>query len=275
MKVFSFRAGAAGLAILLLAGCSKPEQDTPSQGQVQLTPGQLVQTIIGMSGDMDRYGDSIDRHILTDQLAQTGPTALTPLLDYMQAVDTDPSARLFILQCVTIHLTPLYLPSIRPMVESEDPVIRAIGVTALGSIDDETVPPLLKQARNDPETRVAFSALSSLAMHGDLESREELKQLYLTGGTVGDIPVEQVNREIVRALTHDTQPEDLPVLMDALNQPYMEVNQRSAIARALGRMGDASAIPVLEQSVNLQNEPAYGELVQGVIAAIQAREDKA
>ena len=272
-------AGMIGLSLVLLAGClpsgPKPGGNSGQPVQVEATPGQLVEIIIDMSHDMDKYGDGIERHIYTDQLAQMGPTALAPLLDYMAAPDTDQTARLFILQCVGIHLTPMYLPNLTPMLASEDQVVRAIGATALGSVDHEAVVPLLKQARNDPQPRVAFSAMSSLAIHGDEEARSELRQMYLDGATMGEIPVEHMNLEIVRALAAGAQPEDLPVLLDALNQPYLEVNQRTAIVRALGRIGDKSAIPLLEQSIDLQTEPTYGQLVRDVIAAIEARGDRA
>jgi HEAT repeat protein len=92
---------------------------------------------------------------------------------------------------------------------------------------------------------------------------------------MGDIPTEQVNREIIRVMVLDPRPEDLPLLTEALNQPYLEVNNRAAILRVLGRMGDASAIPVIEQSLGLQTEPAYAQLAQEVIAAIRERDAKA
>lgn len=272
-------AGTLVLLVALVAGClpSGPKAGTAPEGSVQIeaTPGQLVQIIIDMSRDMETYGDTLDRHIYTDQLAQMGPTALAPLLDYMAAPDTDQVARLFILQCVGIHLTPLYLPNITPMLDSEDQVVRAIAATALGTIEHESVVPLLQKARKDPQPRVAFSALSSLAMHGEDDARAELRKMYLDGSSMGDIPVEQVTLEIVRAISTGAEAQDMPVLLDALNKPYLEVNQRTSIVRALGRIGDKSAIPVLEQSIDLQTEPAYGQLVRDTIAAIEARDGKA
>ena len=73
----------------------------------------------------------------------------------------------------------------------------------------------------------------------------------------------------------DAQPEDLPILTDAVTQPYIEANFRAAIVRALGRLGDPSVVPVLEESLGLQNEEAYGKLVRQAIAAIEEREGQA
>ena len=203
------------------------------------------------------------------------PTALSPLLQYMAAPDTDDHARLFILQCVNDILTPYYLPDIKPMLESEDQVIRAIGVTAISTIEDPAVVPLLKEARQDDRPRVAFSALSGLAMQGDEDARQEMTRLYVENETMGDIPEIQIKREVVRALVRDAQAEDLPLLKDALNQPWVEVNYRAAIVRALGRLGAEEDIPLLEESLDLQNEDAYGKLVRQAIESIQERQGQA
>ncbi len=279
MKRLSFRVGFLAPCLIVLAGCfsSEPKSDGPDDaaGQVEATPGQLVQTIIDMSHTPAQYSEKPERHIYTRQLASMGPTALTPLIEYMAAPETEDTARLFILQCVNELLTPVYLPSLAPMLESDDQVIRAIGVTAIGVIENESVVPLLQIARNDPAPRVAFSALSSLALQGDESARQELKRMYEENATMGDIPEIQIKREVIRVLVRDSRPEDLPILSNALNEPYVEVNFRAAIVRALGRLGDPSVIPLLEQSVELQKEDAYGKLVQQAIAAINEREGAA
>lgn len=280
MSKFPFRAGTLALTLVVLAGCfsSDPAPDDRMSDRStagDATPGQLVATIIAMSKTPDLYNETPDRHAYTRQLASMGPTALAPILDYMAAPDTPDTARLFILQCVNELLTPVYLPNLIPMLKSENQVTRAVGVTAIAEVDDPSVAPLLETARNDPTPRVAFSALSGQALQGSADARDQLRTMYLTDSTMGDISVEQIKREVVRVLVRDAQPEDLPILTDALNKPFVEVNFRAAIVRALGRLGDPSVIPLLQESVGLQNEDAYGKLVQQAIEAIQERESQA
>jgi len=265
------------VSTLSLQGCNDENQKTAggSASNAEITPTQLVNNIISMSAAPETYGDTAERHILTQQLAAMGPATLAPLVDYMGAPDTTPAARLFILQCVNNHLTPVYLANLKPMLESTDEVTRAVGVMALGHIKNETVAQLLTIARNDPSPRVGFSALSGLAMQGDPAARQEMKALYTSGAAVGDIKPDDVKREIIRILLRDAQTDDLPVLQDAVTQEFLAINSRAMIAEALGRLGDKSAIPVLEQSLNLQTEPEYGEMVKQAIAAINGRSEKA
>lgn len=271
---------AAVLCIALVAafaGCGgeKKAEDNAAASSAQITPGQLIDQIIKMAAQPEVYSETAERHILTEQLNAMGPATLAPLIDYMAAPDTPPTARLFILQCVAAHLTPVYVVNLKPMIESKDEVTRAVGVMALGHIKNETVAQLLTMARKDPSPRVSFSALSGLVMQGDPAARTEMKQLYTSGAPVGDIKEDDVKREAVRVILRDATADDLPILEDAINQPFLEVNSRVMIAEALGRLADASAIPMLEQSLNLQKEPEYGEMVKQAIAAINGREKKA
>jgi hypothetical protein len=272
---------AAVLSVAVLAaiaGCGgekKPEDNAAAASNAQITPGQLSDQIIKMAAQPNVYSETAERHILTGQLASMGPATLAPLIDYMAAPTTAPTARLFILQCVSTHLTPVYIVNLKPMLESTDEVTRAVGVMAIGHIKNETVAQLLTLARKDPSPRVSFSALSGLVMQGDAAARTEMKQLYTSGAPVGDIKEDDVKREAVRVIVRDATAEDLPMLEDALNQPFLEVNSRVMVAETLGRLADASAIPLLQQSLNLQKEPEYGEMVQQAIAAINGREKKA
>ncbi len=261
--------------VLVLSGCNNDDPETKTGGASsgsEVTPGQIAETIIKMSASPDVYGETAERHILTQQLAEMGPAALAPVIDYMGAPDTTPTARLFILQCVNNYLTPAYIPNLKPMLESTDEVTRAIAVMALGHIQNEMVPQLLTIARSDSSPRVSFSALSGLVMQGDPAARQEMKQMYTSGTAVGDIKVDDVKREVVRVLLRDAQADDLPILQDALNQQFLAINSRVMITEVLGRLGDKTAIPLLEQSLNLQTEPEYGEMVKQAIAAINGRE---
>lgn len=270
----------AYVACIVVAGClpSEPPGTEGTQSQnapAQVTPEQLVATLKYMSTKPDEYSETIDRHVLTQQLANTGPTALMPLVEYMGAPDTDQDARLFTLQCIYKYMTPEYLPALQKLFHSEDVVVRASAVMCLGSIENEASQALLRDALDDSSPRVRFSAMSGLAIQGDEESRSQLKGMYTADETMGDIPIPQIKREVVRVLVQDPRKDDLAILEDALEQEFLEVNLRSMIAQALGRMGEARHIALLEQSVHLQDEPVYGEIVQDAIAAIQEREGKA
>lgn len=268
-------------AALLLNGClgegspTKSDVGTAEVSGKDDTPGHIVDQLKTMAASPENYGNSIDRHILTQQLANMGPAALSPLIDYMAAPDTPQAARLFVLQCVNNYLTPVYLPNLKPLLESADEGARAIGITAIGHIKDPGVEELLNLARQDKSPRVAFCALSGQAMQGNAAARQELKQMYIDNAEVEKVSVEQVKREVVRVLLREVQPDDLSVLQDALNQPFIEVNARLLIAEAVGRLGDTAAVPLLEQSLGLQKEPEYGEMVKQAIAAINERAGQA
>jgi len=273
-----FCAVAVMVAALTLTGClgeGKESAENSAELRGKPSPGNIVDQLKTMAAAPEAHSESIDRHVLTQQLAMMGPTALAPLIDYMAAPDTPQTARLFILQCVNNYLTPVYLTNLKPLLESSDEGARAMGVTAIGHISDPGVVQLLTLARQDASERVGFCALSGLAMQGDAEARQLLKQLYVDNIEYEKVSSEQVKREVVRVLLRDVQPDDLAVLQDALNQPFIEVNARLMIAEAIGRLGDPAAVPLLEQSLGLQKEPEYGEMVKQAIAAINERAGQA
>jgi len=280
---------AAFLSAALITGCLPSEPEAPagtskneagSAGQsnqdsaeVQATPGQLVDLLITMASDPEDNSQSTDRYTVAYALANMGPRTLVPLIEYIGDPAVPERQRLFILQVVFPHLTPAYLDAIQALVESEDESVRIMGVAALGHIRSDEAVRILEPLKDDERPRIRLAALSELVMNEDTEAREQLRSLYWEPARLDPIPADRVRLEIVRVLVGDPTEADLPVLVDAMDDAYLATTHRAAIAQTLGRMGNASHVAVLEESLALEELDEYATIVEEAVSAIEERAD--
>lgn len=256
-----------------LGGCSGGETDNAEKVLELLdksTPGQLVEEFTAMVRDPEKRTADAQRFIIISQLAAMGPKTLSPIIDMMAAPDTSDDARLFILQCLTERLTPLYMDDLTPLLVSENHVIRACAVTLIGHIEHPDVMPLLEVARKDKSPSVSFSALSSMAVWGDQEARDELSAMYLAED------VEPAYKtEIIRVVLRGPVKKDLDILTAALNEDHVDIGTRARVAGAVGALGNASSIGPLETSLEKYPDPLFTQVASEALEAIRQREEQA
>lgn len=259
------------IAVVGITGCNNSEPEISGDVEALLspmTPGQLVEEFTKMAQDPESYAEDWDRLVIISQLAAMGPKTLTPIIDLMAAPESSGETRLFVLQSLADRVTPLYMDDLTPLVESEDPVVRACAVSLLGQIDHPDAMPLLVSARSDEDSRVSFSALSSMAVLGDQDARNELCGMYFEDGAR-----EIHKREVVRVVLRDPADEDLKILNSALNENYLDNMTRSQVAVALGRLGDVSAIGPLEKSLEqYSTDPIFTDVASSALETLKLRE---
>ena len=272
MRFFLAVLGIGLVVVVGLDGCSggTPEEQEIEQLLSETTPGELVEEFTMMAKDRTTDTPDFRRFIIANRLASMGPKTLTPLLELMAAPESSGETRLFVLQTLADRLTPLYLDDLTPMLVSENAVIRACAVTLLGHIDHPDVLPLLAVARNDADTRVSFSALSSQAVRGDEEARKELCGMYFAE----DAKLTH-KREVIRVILRAPVEDDLEILKNAVIEDFVLMKTRALVARTLGKLGDSSAIEPLKKSLDRFSDPVFIELASAALEEIQQRSEPA
>lgn len=268
MRFFLSVLGISIIVVAGLGGCSggTPEEQELEQLLSETTPGELVEEFTMMAKDPATHTQEYRRFIVADRLVSMGPKTLTPILKLMAAPESSAETRLFVLQTLADRLTPLYMDDLTPMLMSENPVVRACAVTLIGHIDSPDVLPLLATARNDADTRVSFSALSSQAVRGDEVARKELCGMYFAE----DAKLTH-KREVIRVILRAPVEDDLEILKNAVNEEFVFMKTRALVARALGKLGDSSAIEPLKKSLDQFSDPVFIDLASAALEEIQQR----
>ena len=266
MRFFLAVLGIGVIAGAGLGGCSGgiPEEQEIEQLLSETTPGELVEEFTMMAKDPATHTPEYRRFIVVEQLSAMGPKTLTPIIELMAAPESSGETRLFVLQTLADRLTPLYLDDLTPLLVSEDPVIRACAVTLIGHIDHSDVVPLLEVARNDADTRVSFSALSSLAVQGDEGARKKLCGMYFAE----DAKLTH-KREVIRVILRSPVEDDLEILKNAVNEDFVSIMTRALVARVLGQLRDPSAIEPLKKSLEQYTDPVFIDLASTALEEIQ------
>ena len=264
-----------GIVVLVAGGLGGCSGGTPEEQEIQrllseTTPGELVEEFTMMAKDPATHTPEYRRFIIAEQLASMGPKTLTPIIELMGAPESSGETRLFILQTLADYLTPLYMDDLTPLLVSENPVIRACAVSLIGHIDHPDVMPLLEVARKDTDTRVSFSALSGQAVRGDEGARKELCGMYFAE----DARLIH-KREVIRVILRAPVEDDLEILKSAVNEDFVFIENRALVARALGQLGDPSAIEALKKSLDEYSNPFFVDLASAALEEIQRHAEPA
>lgn len=271
MRFFSSMLVLGFIAVVGITGCNSGEPEVTGEvGQLlsPMTPGQLVEEFTRMARDPQTHAEGWDQLVLITQLSTMGPKTLTPIIELMGAPESSGETRLFVLQSLADRLSELYMDDLAPLVDSEDPVIRACAVSLIGHIDHAEAMPLLVAARSDEDSRVSFSALSGMAILGNDNARDELRGMYFEDGA-------RIihKREVVRVIIRKPEKDDLPILKSALLEEYLDDMTRSQVAVALGQLGDASAIEPLEKSLELYtSDPIFTDVASNALKLLRVGE---
>jgi len=261
---------AAMTAMNLLAGCipSEPvEEYSIDTESVTKSPEELLEEWMAYAVAADMKTPTGDRPFaITDQLAASSPTALIPCIELLGDPESTPDTKVFVLQCITVNMTPNYIPTIKPLLSNENPDTRSCAYTLLGGIQDPSVPDLLTKGLEDDVPRVAFAALSGLAIQNVEPQRTEF-----TGKYWDDKTTLGQRLEILRVILKHPTANDLDILADFLTEPETSDKSRYLIAMVLGRIGTAEQIGALQKSLDMTTDDGYKDIVESAQALIEER----
>ncbi len=258
-------------AMNLMAGCipSEPvEEYTVEPESVAKSPEALLEEWMAYAAAADMKNPLNDRpFIITDQLAASSPTALAPCIELLGAEDTTPDTKVFVLQCVTVNMTPAYIPYIEPLLSNDNADTRSCAYTLLGGIQDPSVPGLLAEGLQDETKRVAFAALSGLAIQNVEPQRSDFMAKYWDDKTSTSERL-----EILRVILKRPKPSDLEILANFLTDSRTSDKSRYLIAMVLGRIGTPSEIEALQKSLDMTADDGYKDVVESARALIEERD---
>lgn len=264
------------LACVLSAGCipEKPEEpvepEMTTEAQVIAEPESPEELLFSewlvLASDPDLRMSDMRAFQICDELSQANPTALSPILDLLDAETTDAGLKVYILQSININMTSAYIPQLLELLESNERTTRSCATTLLGSVRDPAVVDHLEELKNDDDPRVAFSALSGLAQQAPEKYREEFISDYFS---------EEATRarkaEVMRVIFLKPQESDVRVLEAEIADPESEMGIRSLSAMLLGSFGNLDSIPALEKGIELSEDDQFKQLALSTIATIQER----
>lgn len=258
------------LCAVLSSGCIpiKPEADEEAVENVQNTQNEsaLIDELITILNDPAANRSNVRPYQIAAELTASSPTSLTAAIDLVGSATTGDQTKIFVLQVVNPYMTQAYLPFIKSLLDSHDPVTRSCATSLLGPIPTQNVIELLSQLREDANPAVAFSAWSGLALQAQEPHRNEFIQFYKSPESS-----KAQRSEIIRVILFNPQLEDLPTLSMAVKSKDIEAGTRRIIATALGDLGTIQCVESLNDSIKFESANDYRILVESAIALINER----
>lgn len=268
----------AALALVFtLLGCTQeapegpPPADTSSGAmEAPKSSDELLAEWTGLAQVQVSHEPSARALAVTGQLAAMGPESLMPLIDVLGHPESGPAQKVFVVQCLAPYVSGVHLERLAKIVgTSKDPTTRSCATALLARIGGRGAAIVLGTLVDDSEKRVRLAALAGLGRGGDAGARGRLVALYNSEDTNA---FERL--QILTVFLAEPGEEGVPLLTDAVKRPLMDPAVRLDAALALGRVGDASAISVLEKSKETAANDAYAEVADSAIAAIRERTEE-
>jgi HEAT repeat protein len=184
-------------------------------------------------------------------LANLGKAAIAPLSELL----TDQSTRVLAVQALAQIRDPEVVPPLLETVEDASATVRATAIEALSHFYSPSISRVLLMALRDPAAPVRQAAVVGLGVQANQHDKPrliaDLKPL------LSDLNLE-VARQAAIALSRIGTSEAVAALFEALQSSYTATVLQIEIVRALGRIGDLSALNCLQQFFDLNTSQAPG-----------------
>ena len=244
-----------------------PEESPTANAPLNtLTDAQLVDEWLRIAKDPEHYKGDPRPFAICNTLDGTDPTALAPFIKLLDHPDTSSETKVFILQNIHFYMDADYIPTLLPLLESQDATTRSCTTTLLGGITHDSVTQALLRMKQDPDSRVAFAAWSGLAQQNQAPYRREFIDHY----TSPDINQNQ-RAEIIRILLKGVHADDETIATSIITASDTDPTARKLLVMALADVGTASSIQALNDSISLDPSEEYRLLVESSIAVIKER----
>jgi HEAT repeat protein len=201
------------------------------------------------------------------EISQINMEKLAPIFEVIADADTDIEEKVLAVatvDCVTGPVTVPWLTSLLTPESSAD--TRACAVQLLALSNDPSVLETLRECTEDDDRRVRLAALVGLMGQGDAEAREKLSEMFRAGG----IGQNERNRILV-SIAADPREADLAVLLEAIEDDAFPEGLRVQAIGAVGRVGNATSIEVLERIVSEESNETLRDVARDAVEAIAAR----
>lgn len=173
-------------------------------------------------------------------LTQIGPPAIPRLIGVLAG--KEPAAQMA--QDALIRLGEASVRHLIGALEALPPEVRRRAAQALAAIGDTDAGPALVKALQDPVPAVRQTAALAL---GQLDFVEAIPAL--TAARQDPVPAVCVHAGVVLAQLQGPKPEDLPILLQALQQPEGELSRLAA--SLIGTLAQRDPVPALRAAVDI------------------------
>jgi HEAT repeat protein len=249
------------------AGCSRPA------APVAATPEALVAQFKGIADaalkDVHKQADLQTATGIAQQLASQGPAAVNLLLDIMADPTANPRTKMLVTMCVQPVLMKENLARILELTDAKQEVNTRVNAAHLAaSINDPELAKRAVELLQDPEPRVRLAVFNVQLMRGTPEALGMVETAWKDPAT------QPANRsQIVYGLPEREAGKFLPLLAEAVADTLLDPPARTRAITLLARLGDGSALPVLEKSAQSDPDPEVKKGAQMAWEALKSRLD--
>lgn len=250
----------ASFLLLAVAGCW---QETPRSPEPE--PEELLQDWLKLADvpvpDMD-FGKA---QLIGNRLAEA--KRLDLILNVLGDAAANPKLKvLAVVSLTAMANTGIETRLLEFVAADREATTRACAAKLLGLVNSDTARDRLKTLIDDPEHRVRVTAILMLLRAGAPEALAKIPEIWAS-------PETQISErtELVLSIPEAALSEFSPLLVEAAGNHDMDYESRRRAITALGRLGGAEAIPVLEAAVADDPIPALKELAQDSLSAVRDR----
>lgn len=249
------------------AGCSRPA--APVAATPEALVAQFKEIAEAALKDVHKQADLQTATGIAQQLGKQGPAAVNLLLDIMADPTANPRTKMLVTMCVQPVLMKENLARILELTDAKQEVNTRVNAAHLAaSINDPDLAKRAVELLQDAEPRVRLAVFNVQLMRGTPEALGMVETAWKDPAT------QPANRsQIVYGLPEREAGKFLPLLSEAVADATLDPPARTRAITLLARLGDASALPVLEKSAQSDPDPEVKKGAQMAWEALKSRLD--
>lgn len=206
---------------------------------------------------------------IAQQLASLGPTGIDPLLEILADPNSNPRTKMLVTMSLTTAMAKENMPKVIALTDAKYDVNTRVNAAHLVSIyGDPELEAVCDKLMEDPEIRVRLQIFHMRLMRQDPRALAVVDQIWADP----DTPVAD-KMQIVQGLLERDAPQHMQIFLQAVPDPQIAPIARERAVTILGRLGDASAVPVLEKASQEDLDPKIKEVAKTALEALKARLD--
>lgn len=261
-----------------IGGCvpSAPPQTLPVAPPPQMiaapeapTPSALIEewiTLVKALSEVDLNGFPPDQAAeLKIALREAEPETLIPIIETIADPELSLRSKIWGTSFLTDDMTTVHLPALSGLLDlKNDATTRGCAISLLSRVDSPEAIEILRGAIDDPDPRTNLAAKLGVARSGDEAVRKKLVELYSDADSTLDVQM-----AIISLIIESPTPDDIDVLLLALDNDGIDIMTRSMVSNHLGRFGDVRVLEPMKEAHDRMTDPALKLVVGNAITVLE------
>ncbi len=238
------------VAIVGSVGCggsaSSPASSSDEASATETAdPDTLLAQWKTLVANPENPANDMQSRMVAVQLANQAPDRLNVMVDMLTDPATKPESKLLIYSSLETVLNPELVKRLLDLTKpGVDDSVRAGVTMLLARVGNPIIDERLQELKTDEDRRVRLAALNGLMLHGDVDARNRLRDMYFEK----DLP-KQYKERIALTFGLSPKPDDIALLADALSSDDISDATKSTIVGAMGLLSDPACLPALQACI--------------------------